>query len=172
MILLSQVSENQQAFGKKVEEISSRLGVKPDWLMAAMYKESTLNHRAVNSISGATGLIQFMPSTAQQLGTTTAKLREMTNLEQLDYVYKYLRPYRFKFRGFVDVYLAIFFPVAIGKPDEYVLQTSTLSAKLIADQNQALDTDNSDTITKKEVETWAVRGFTTEISEMLKKKDL
>lgn len=43
----------------------------------------------VNRASGATGLIQFMPSTAKQLGTTTDKLAAMTEVDQLDYVAKY-----------------------------------------------------------------------------------
>jgi hypothetical protein len=171
MILLNQVSENKQEFAAKVEHICWKLGIKSSWLMAVMYKESTINHRAVNTTSGATGLIQFMPNTALSLGTTTLRLRAMSNVEQLDYVYNYLRPYRFKFKSYVDVYLAVFFPVAIGKPDDFILQTSRLSAGLIASQNQALDIDDSDTITKLEVEKWALRGFIQEYIEILKKKD-
>ena len=50
-----------------------------------MVFESRLNPQAVNPISGATGLIQFMPSTARG-GTTTAVLKRMSNVQQLDYV--------------------------------------------------------------------------------------
>lgn len=171
MILLNKVTENQQEFAAKVEHICWKLGIKPSWLMAVMWKESNINHRAVNNVSGATGLIQFMPSTAVGLGTTVQDLKNMSNVEQLDYVYKYLRPYRFKFKSYVDVYLAVFFPVAIGKPDDYILQTQSLSASLIASQNRALDTDNSDSISKKEVEAWCLGGFITEHTEILKKKD-
>lgn len=171
MILINKVEENSQQFDAMVEHICYKLGIKPSWLMAVMWKESSLNHRAVNSVSGATGLIQFMPRTAIALETTVEDLANMSNVEQLDYVYKYLRPYRFKFKSYVDVYLAVFFPRAIGKPDDYILQTKTLSAKLIADQNAYLDKDNSDTLTKKEVEVWALGGFITDYVEILKKKD-
>src|SRR4051812_1834879 len=40
--------------------------------------------------SGATGLIQFMPSTARSLGTSTDAMAKMTDVAQLDYVAKYL----------------------------------------------------------------------------------
>jgi hypothetical protein len=68
----------------------------------------------VNKISGATGLIQFMPSTAKSLGTTTDVLLSMNNIQQLNYVLAYLRPYKGKMNNFVDVYLAVFYPAAIG----------------------------------------------------------
>src|SRR3990167_3056635 len=42
--------------------------------------------------SGAIGLIQFMPSTAHLLGTTTEQLAQMTAVEQLAYVRRYFEP--------------------------------------------------------------------------------
>ena len=40
--------------------------------------------------SGATGLIQFMPSAAAGLGTSTQALAGMSRAEQMKYVEKYL----------------------------------------------------------------------------------
>ena len=80
----------------KFKRSADYLGVKADHLMFLMWFETarTLNHRITNSI-GATGLIQFMPATAVGLGTTCEKLRQMSNVEQLDYVKKHLgRPRR------------------------------------------------------------------------------
>ena len=71
-----------------MEDICCELQIRPNWLMFVMYFESRLNHRAVNRISGATGLIQFMPSTARGLGTTTDALFNMSNVDQLYYVKK------------------------------------------------------------------------------------
>src|SRR5215203_1006885 len=48
--------------------------------------------------SGATGLIQFMPSTAKALGTTVAKLAAMSPVEQLNYVWKYFKGYKGKLK--------------------------------------------------------------------------
>ena len=43
-----------------------------------------------------------------------------------------------------------FFPAAIGKEDDYVLQTRKLSAERIARQNPAFDTDRDGRITAGE----------------------
>lgn len=150
------------AFESEVKRYSKALGINPDWLMAVMEIESGCNPHAVNSVSGATGLIQFMPATAQSLGTTTAALKSLTGEQQLYYVYKYLKPYAGRIRSLTDLYLAVFFPAAIGQPDNYVLQTSKLSASKIAAQNPAYDLNKDKMITKAEV--------TTAITSILKKK--
>lgn len=68
----------------------------------------------------ATGLIQFIPCTAQGLGTSLAALKAMTAEQQMDYVKKYfadvIREYG-PLRTQEDVYMAVFHPKAIGKPD-------------------------------------------------------
>ena len=55
LILIGLIKENQTAFEVKVRQIAASLGVDPNELMIVMYKESRLNHRAVNSSTGATG---------------------------------------------------------------------------------------------------------------------
>lgn len=139
LLFINLVRYDPDQFSAKVRDVAGNLGIDPDWLMMCMYIESELNHRAQNSRSNATGLIQFMPSTAAALGTSTAALLAMSNVEQMDYVYKYLRSYQWKMLSFVDVYFAIFFPRAMGKPDDYILQTDTISASKIAEQNPAYD---------------------------------
>lgn len=139
-------------FCSKLQSICDKLHISPEWLLAVMYVESRINPYAVNKYSGATGLIQFMPATANALGTTTAELLTMTAVDQLDYVYLYLKPYTGIMQSLMDVYFAIFFPAAIGKPSDYVLQTSKLSAGLIASQNPAYDINSDDKITVAEVE--------------------
>lgn len=71
--------------------------------------------------SGATGLIQFMPTTARNLGTTTDKLAKMSQVQQMNFVYKYFEPYKGRLANLGDVYLAIFYPVAMNKPDDWVI---------------------------------------------------
>ena len=128
MILENQVSS---PFAAKVRQIASRLGVPPDYLMAVMWSESRLDPAATNPEGGATGLIQFMPATAAGLGTSCEALREMSALDQLDYVERFFRPYAPRCHTFGDFYMACFFPAAIGKEDDYVLQTRKLSAERI-----------------------------------------
>jgi len=132
---------NRTAFVAKVNEICGKLGIPSDWLMFVMNLETagTMSHTIVNSI-GATGLIQFLPS--------TAALRQMTNVQQLDYVYKYLRTYAVKFKSFEDVYCAVFYPAAIGKADDYIIGSTQ-----VAKQNPLFDINKDWKITKLELRT-------------------
>jgi hypothetical protein len=139
------------AFVEKVKIIAQKLGIDPDWLMGVMWQESRLRPTAKNSISGATGLIQFMPNTALSLGTTTQALAAMDAVTQLDYVYKYYAPYAGQVHSFADTYFVTFFPAAIGKPDDWVLQTGSLSAEKIATQNNIYDVNRDGKLTVAEV---------------------
>lgn len=143
----------RKEFISKVKSISKDLGIKPNWLMAIMYFESakTFSPSIKNKFSNAVGLIQFMPSTAVGLGTTTSQLENMSAVQQLDFVKKYLLPYRSKMKSFVDTYFSVFFPLAIGKPNDWVLRTNNLSAGLISRQNPVFDTNKNGEITVGEV---------------------
>jgi hypothetical protein len=150
------------AFGKKVSiafkdkaiEIADKLGVDPNYLMAAMAFESggTFSASVLNAAgSGAVGLIQFMPTTATALGTTSEDLADMAAEDQLDYVYEYFKPYTGRLKSLDDVYMAILFPAAIGQPESYVLfdQDDKKHPKRYA-QNQGLDANKDGKITKAE----------------------
>lgn len=121
LIYENNVKDNKEQFIAKVKEISQKLRINPNWLMFVMYKESGLNPKAVNPAGGATGLIQFMPSTATGLGTSTAALYQMSNVMQLDYVYKYFSRGVGKFNSVYDLYLYTFYPMAMGKSESYIL---------------------------------------------------
>ena len=140
------IKENREEFTEKVNNISDELGIEANWLMFVMWFESRLNPQAVNHISGATGLIQFMPSTARALGTTTDVLNRMNNVQQLDYVLAYLRPYKGKMKRWVDVYLAVFYPKAMGNPN-YII-----TPDIVARQNKIFDLNKDLDITVKEIE--------------------
>lgn len=133
-------SSYRVAFVAKVREVSTKLGINPNWLMAIINWESagSFSPSITNSI-GATGLIQFMPKTAIGLGTTTAKLRNMTAVQQMEYVYKYFLPYKSKIKGYVDMYLATIFPIAVGKPNEWVIQGAGISASTFTSYNPSFD---------------------------------
>lgn len=67
-----------QDFKDKVAGISRELGIDPDDLMAVMAFESRFNPAQKNLAGGsATGLVQFMPTVAEELNTTTSKLAQM-----------------------------------------------------------------------------------------------
>lgn len=127
----------------------------PNDLMACMAWETGEKFTAsVKNMagSGATGLIQFMPTTARDLGTTTAKLAAMTAEDQLNFVYKYFAA-AIKLRGPIlsleDMYMAILWPAAVGKPNSYVLFDEAKQATAYR-QNAGLDTDKDGKVTKYE----------------------
>jgi len=150
MILENYITENKDLFINRVNEISTILGINPDWLMLDMYHESGLDSSAVNPNGGATGLIQFMPATAAGLGTSTDDLLNMSNVDQLDYVLAYFKPYAGRIKTAYDIFLIDFFPAALGKPDDYIFHTSNLSAQTIANANKIFDLDGDGQITMAE----------------------
>lgn len=165
------------AFVKRVREISAALGINPNWLMQIMYWESAKTFSpSVKNPSGATGLIQFMPSTAAELGTTTAALAAMSAVQQLDYVYKYYKMWYKRLgisspQSFGDTYLITFFPLAVNKADSFILQTAKLSAALIATQNPAFDFNKDGKVTAGEVRAKMLTQIPKEwVSEFVKKK--
>jgi hypothetical protein len=94
--------------------------------------------------SGATGLIQFMPETAQALGTTTEELARMTPEQQLEYVEKYLAPYKGKLGNLQDAYMAVLSPRAIGQAADAPLFTQ---GSLAYWQNAGLDREGKGVVT-------------------------
>jgi len=148
------VSYDRQDFADKLTDICLKLGCNPSDMTTVMNSESGMNPKARNSNGGATGLIQFMPSTALGLGTTVNELYNMSASQQLDYVYKYFYPYRGKLKSGYDIYLATFFPAAIGKPFWYILETEGLSRSVIARANPAIDLNKDSKITVGEFRRW------------------
>lgn len=143
-------------FANKVRAIADEMLMPPregaNWLMACMAFETAETFRSDvrnGAGSGAVGLIQFMPRTAEELGVTTEQLARMMPETQLDYVYKYFRPYRGRLRTLSDTYMAILWPAAIGKPESHVLWSST-SHPTTYRQNVGLDVDGNWSITKAE----------------------
>lgn len=132
---IEKVKENQEAFGKKVIAIAGELGIKPDWIMIVMNNESGINHRIKNPNGSATGLIQFTEATAKGLGTSTAELAAMTNVEQLDYVKKYFGAYANKINNAADAYLAVFYPQALFEADNWSFPQWAVTANHIFFKN-------------------------------------
>ena len=146
-------------FKAKLEKVASAVGVKSNDLMAIFKQESGVNPAAVNSMSGATGLIQFMPATAQRLGTTTDALKQMDGVEQLDYVYKYFKMTGVGSGSLGDLYMAVFMPKYVGYDDTTVLGQSGapgFSGKVYA-QNAGLDRNRDGTITVADVKNSVAR---------------
>ncbi len=146
-----------QPFLDKLDQVAGRLGVSPDSMLKIMNSESGLRTDAVNPNGGATGLIQFMPSTARGLGTSTDALKRMSAVEQLDYVEKYYKPYAGQLHNATDLYTVTFYPAALGKPGDYVIGGK--NAGMIARANPAFDIDGDGAITAQNFRDWCARRF-------------
>lgn len=76
----------------EIVRVSGRLGIPHAAMLAnviAVETGGTFSPSVSHSGSGAVGLIQFVPSTASELGTTTAALGRMGAIEQMRYVESY-----------------------------------------------------------------------------------
>lgn len=141
-----------RGFVELVIDIAAELETQADWLMTCMAFESGQSFRPdIKNMagSGATGLIQFMPATAKALGTSTDALAAMTAEQQLAYVRKYFAPFKGRLDTLEDVYMAILWPAAVGKPEDYVLFDRRKMPTTYR-QNSGLDLNRDGTVTKWE----------------------
>lgn len=140
---------------------AQRLNIDPDWLFTVISFETggTFSPTIRNAAgSGAFGLIQFMPSTAQNLLKTATrdeavqKGMAMSFTEQLN---KMVVPYLSgpTLKSLDDVYLKIFWPAAIGKPGSTVIGDSngTDFQKKVYTQNRGFDRENKGYFTRDDI---------------------
>ena len=139
-------------FLAKVKKIAQNVNCDYRDLLGLMYSESRIDSKIKCPKGSASGLIQFTSDTAKGLGTTTAALRAMTPIQQLDYVEKFLLKNK-KYAGVSssgrlsagDLYAIVFLP---GRAKRDVLTTSTES---YYKWNPGLDLNKDGKITKAEL---------------------
>lgn len=140
-------------FEAKVRNVAKLLSVPPEWLMAVMYSESRFNAEAENFRgSGAVGLIQFMPATAKDMGTSTQQLGRMSHVEQMEWVWRYMNGYKKlygDYKSLCDFYLAILYPKARMGDMCYTLYESPSKAYK---QNIGLDEDKDGRVTVGDID--------------------
>ncbi len=145
-------SQYGPAFLNRVKQIAKRINCNYRDLLGVMNSESGINSRAKNPYGSATGLIQFVESTARGLGTTTAALRAMSPLQQLDYVEKFLVANK-RAAGFSDkhklsagdLYSLVFLPARAKR------EVLTQRGEAYYSANYALDKNRDGKITKSEL---------------------
>lgn len=152
---LPQAIQEDKPFVDAVNATSSELGFPADWLFRAIEFETagSWSPSITAPTSSATGLIQFIESTAKGLGTSTSELATMDRAQQMAFVKKYLAPYKGRINSFGDLYMAIHYPKAVGRPDSYVLYSKG-SPEYSA--NTSLDSNGDGTVTKAEAVSRAI----------------
>lgn len=137
-------------------DAATRLNINPDWLATVISFETagTFSPTILNRAgSGAFGLIQFMPRTAQNIlktATTDQAVaigRAMTFREQLD---RMVVPYFSgrKMNNLEDVYLAVFYPAAMAKSNDWVIG---IAPSAVYTQNKGFDATDKGYITRGDV---------------------
>lgn len=123
-----------------LETTAAKLKIKPSWLWALIQFESAGNPAARNKITGARGLIQFMHSTAKELGYKDAddlyKKYPTFDSQLQTPVYNYLKKYA-PFPTKQSLYMAVFYPAARSWPP------AKLFSPLVRKQNPGIDTVQS-----------------------------
>lgn len=150
------LDKKSTAFLREMIAVADRRDLDPSYFAAVMAFESGLDPTAVNPSTNATGLIQFMPSTAKLLGTSVEELLQMTDVEQLFYVedaYSRVDPAK-KIQSIEDHYLAVFSPKWLFRPSSTVMYSIPAGgcegSKSAYCLNRGLDQDKDGSITKRE----------------------
>lgn len=126
-------------FLSKLDSVCAKLGCKRDDMLRVMYAESTLNPKAENKDSGASGLLQFTSITYPTIGVRNKQeILQSSPIKQLDYVEKYFLPYKGKLGSLYLLYGATFLPNLILSriaEDSYVLASAGTK---VAEQNPSM----------------------------------
>jgi hypothetical protein len=131
--------------------VCARIGCDPADLLAVMMSESNVSPTAQHTGSKATGLIQFMPATLKGLGWTAGPdaFRQVSAVDQLDYVERYYRPYaKYGLGSAGRLYQATFLPATMpsgSDPGTVVCGKDGPYASAYA-ANTGLDMDRDGTI--------------------------
>jgi len=152
---LIEILRDQPNFWIELQEIAKRLKTEPAWLLNVIASESLFNPKVRNGLprQTASGLLQFIESTAQSMGTTTEEIRRMSAVEQLSLVEKYLAPFRGRLNSLPDVYLAVFRGFIMEGGDANVVAPLDNSNKeqRIYSLNRWLNSNGDGKITKGEL---------------------
>jgi len=141
----------EEGFIEDLEQMCQRLNMNPMGLLSVMHFETrgTFSPRVRNPTGSATGLIQFVETTARGLGTSTRALARMTQRQQLRYVERYFRQFRRRanYRIPRNIAAAVFYPAALGRGSRYVIGRRGTRAYR---QNRRLDVNRDGRITIQE----------------------
>ena len=143
-------------FCAKVEQVAKSINCDPNDLLGMMYSESGIDPNIQAGGPGsACGLIGFLPSTAEGLGTTADALASMSGVEQLDYVEKFYQNNKSAYLSSDaklsagDLYTLCFLPAFVGR--ESLCSAGDSSTAIYYNANSGLDVDGNGDISKTDL---------------------
>jgi hypothetical protein len=124
---------------ERLERIAANCGFDPDEIATIISIESGWRPDSHNSIR-AGGLIGFLPSTLQRLGWsgTPEEFWELPIAEQLHYVARFYEPWCGRIYRTGDLYLATFWPAAVGTADDTIIAAPGGPHEIVWQQNPGL----------------------------------
>lgn len=148
-------------FEKQLKNITKEINVDPRVLKNMILFESTGDSGKKTTQGTATGLIQFLEATSDDLGVAHETLNQLTPAQQLTYVGEYLKGIKKDFglkdedlSDPVNMYLSVFYPSAIKKGDDYVIGSDEKNPEeriaKIAEQNPTFS-NGKDKLTKGDI---------------------
>lgn len=139
--------KNDADFTAELNRVSAKFNIDANDLLAVMHSESGVRADIVNPGSKATGLIQFIPSTAKSLGTSVEELAKMTRAEQMKYVEKYFESVNLpKGASGGQIYASVFLPAYVNK------KVLTTKGEAYYNANTGLDIDGDGKITMSDLD--------------------
>ena len=96
-----------------------------------------------NPISGAVGLLQFMPDTLHALGVSKSQASAMTDVQQLDLVRRYLEPFAGRIGNLNSLYMSVLWPRLVGASGNAALFSKGSKEY---NQNAGLDVNHDGTV--------------------------
>ena len=153
------LTDTTPEFRRELRAVAERLTVDPTDLAAIISFESGFNPRIRNTLSGATGLIQWLPSTARSLySLTVAQIASLSAVEQLALVEKYFAGVRGRNLDAHQLYMLVW-NGSPADPDK-VLGVSDAGGHsgAVYAQNKGLDANHDGKITAGEASA-IVRGL-------------
>ncbi len=150
------ITKTSDWFRWRLVGIGAELKIDPDYIATIISLESGFDPAATNADTEATGLIQFIPETAERLGTNVDALRRMTAEAQLQYVKTFYSRYAGKLRNVGDAYMATFMPKYVGAPGATPIFTQ---GQLGYQQNAGLDLDKDGVIRVSDVTMTATNRY-------------
>jgi hypothetical protein len=124
---------------EELERIARDCGFDADELAAIISIESGWRPESHNAI-GAGGLIGFLPATLARLGWTGTpeQFWQLSISEQLHYVARFYSAWCGRIHRPGDLYVATFWPQAVGAPDEEVIAAQGGPHEIVWEQNPGL----------------------------------
>lgn len=161
------------SFVNALLSMSSRNGWDPSGIAAVIASESNFNPAAKNPGSSASGLIQFIDSTARSLGTTTAALRNMGAVEQLQYVERFFQRNMPKLPANIADYKLVVLGRGdlVGAPDDSVVYSGSDPKQAAAySANRTLDREGKGYISVGDIRSLMSRYTSPSLGELDMKK--